>query len=134
MGCHAYFSCGAARGSEIKQLPDFTQCQLLWNSIRFQLRSTKNQAHGKHLNEKVTHWLPPSASRRTILCRHILIPSLEGTPYSLPDDRKVNSALSEMFATTMNLSKSLSTKINRDFMSVLTGLHRTIIIGKNFNY
>ena len=120
LGCHAYFSCGAARGSEIRQLPDFTQCQFLWNSIRFQLRSIKNQAHGKNNNEKVAHWLPPSASRRTILCHHILFPALEGTPYSLPDVKKVNSALSEMFSKTMNLSKPLSPKINRDFMSVLT--------------
>ena len=120
LGCHAYFSCGAARGSEIRQLPDFTQYQFLWNSIRFQLRSSKNQAHGNNKNEKVAHWLPPSASRRTILCHQILYPALEGTPYSLPDRKKVNSALSEMFATTMNLSKPISTKINRDFMSVLT--------------
>ena len=120
LGCHAYFSCRAARGSEIRQLPDFTQYQFLWNSIRFQLRSSKNQAHGNNKNEKVAHWLPPSASRRTILCHQILYPALEGTPYSLPDRKKVNSALSEMFATTMNLSKPISTKINRDFMSVLT--------------
>jgi hypothetical protein len=120
LGCHAYFSCGAARGSEIRRLPDFKDCQFIWNSIRFQLRSNKNQAHGKNHNEKVVHWLPPSASRRTIICHHIIYPALEGSSYKLPEDTKINTALSEMFAKTMNLQKALSPKINRDFISVLT--------------
>ncbi len=38
----------------------------------------------------------------------------------MPEEKQVNNALSEMFAKTMNLTKSLSTKINRDFLSVLT--------------
>ena len=40
--------------------------------------------------------------------------------YKMPEEKQVNNALSEMFAKTMNLTKSLSTKINRDFLSVLT--------------
>jgi superfamily II DNA helicase RecQ len=120
IGCHAYFSCGAARGSEIRRLPDISKSQLLWNSIRFQLRSTKNQSHGKTFNEQVEHWLPPSASRRSIICHHILYPSLEAAGYRIPEDKQINSALSEMFAKTMNLPKCLSAKLNRDFISVLT--------------
>jgi superfamily II DNA helicase RecQ len=84
------------------------------------LRSAKNQAHGKLHNEKVVHWLPPSASRRSIICHHILYPAMDRTTYKPPDDKNINPALSEMFATTMNLQKPLSPKINRDFMSVLT--------------
>jgi superfamily II DNA helicase RecQ len=68
----------------------------------------------------VEHWLPPSASRRSIICHHILYPSLKAAGYQLPDDKQINSALSEMFAKTMNLTKCLTAKLNRDFMSVLT--------------
>jgi superfamily II DNA helicase RecQ len=120
IGCHAYFSCGAARGSEIKRLPDFNKCQFLWNSIRFQLRSHKNQAHGRTFNEQVDHWLPPSTSRRSIICHLILYPFLHEMGYHLPNANQTNIALSEMFTKTMNLPRVLSTKINRDFMSVLT--------------
>ena len=120
MGCHAYFSCGAARGSEISRLPKFKDCQFLWNSIRFQLHSNKNQLHGKINNELVDHWLPPSASRRSIICHLIIYPAYEKASYKLPDDKQVNRALSEMFAKTMNLQKPQSCKINRDFISVLT--------------
>jgi hypothetical protein len=120
IGCHAYFSCGAARGSEIRRLPDFKKSQFLWNSIRFQLRSHKNQAHGRAFNEQVDHWLPPSASRRSIICHLILYPFLHDAGYNLPDDKQTNRALSEMFAKIMNLPRELSPKINRDFMSVLT--------------
>ncbi len=105
LGFHAYFSCGAARGSEIRAVPEFKNCQFLWNSIRFQLRSNKNQAHGRVFNEMVDHWLPPSASRRSILCHLILFPALETAGYQLPDDKHVNKALSDMFAKTMNLPK-----------------------------
>jgi hypothetical protein len=76
--------------------------------------------HGKNHNEQVVHWLPPSASQRSIICHHILYPALEGTAYKLPDEKKINSALSEMFGKTMNLHKPLSPKINRDFISVLS--------------
>lgn len=120
LGCHAYFSCGAARGSEIKRLPDIKHSQLLWNSLRFQLRSQKNQTHGKTFNEQVDHWLPPSASRRSILCHHVLYPALKAAGFHIPDSRHVNTALSEMFAQVMNLPKPLNPKINRDFISVLT--------------
>ena len=84
------------------------------------MRSNKNQCHGKIFNEMVEHWLPPSASRRSIICHHILYPSLKAAGYQLPDDKQINSALSEMFAKTMNLTKCLTAKLNRDFMSVLT--------------
>jgi superfamily II DNA helicase RecQ len=120
LGCHAYFSCGASRGSEIKRLPDFKHSQFLWNSLRFQLRSKKNQTHGKNFNEQVDHWLPPSASRRSILCHHVLYPAIKAAGFHIPDSRQVNPALSEMFAHVMNLPKPLNPKINRDFISVLT--------------
>ena len=63
--------------------------------------------------------MPPSASRRTILCHQILYPSLISAGYQLPEDKQINKALSEMFAHTMNLQKPMSPKINRDFISVL---------------
>jgi len=88
--------------------------------MRFQLRSYKNQLHGKINNELVDHWLPPSASRRSIICHLIIYPAYEKAFYKLPDDKQVNRALSEMFAKTMNLQKPQSCKINRDFISVLT--------------
>jgi superfamily II DNA helicase RecQ len=71
-------------------------------------------------NEKVEHWLPPSASRRSILCHQILYPSLKLAGYQVPEEKHVNKALSEMFAKTMNLPKPLTPKLNRDFISVLT--------------
>ena len=120
LGCHAYFSCGAARGSEIKRLPDFKHSQFLWNSLRFQLRSNKSQTHGKTFNEQVDHWLPPSASRRSIICHQLLYPAVKAAGYHIPDSRQVNQALSEMFAQVMNLPKPLNPKVNRDFISVLT--------------
>ncbi len=120
LGCHAYFSCGAARGSEIKRLPEFKHSQFLWNSLRFQLRSNKSQTHGKNFNEQVDHWLPPSASRRSIICHQVLYPAVKLAGYHIPEIRQVNHALSEMFAQVMNLPKPLNPKVNRDFISVLT--------------
>ena len=63
LGCHAYFSSGAARGAEMKRLPDFKHSQLLFNSLTFELRSNKNMSHGQNFNEMVRHYLPPSTSR-----------------------------------------------------------------------
>jgi len=120
LGCHAYFSSGAARGAEIKRLPEFKDSTLMWNSLSFQLRSHKNMTHGQNFNEKVQHWLPPSATRRSIICNMILFPSLQQSGYNLPDDTQVNSALSEMFQETMKLNSPLDPKLNRDFIAVLT--------------
>jgi superfamily II DNA helicase RecQ len=80
----------------------------------------KNQSHGKTFNEQVEHWLPPLASRRSIICHLILYPTIESAGYKLPNDKQINTALSEMFSKTMNLPKRLSPKLNRDFISVLT--------------
>jgi hypothetical protein len=104
----------------IMRIPDFKHCQLLWNALRFQLRSSKNQRHGKNFNENVEHWLPPSATRRSIICHVILYPAINDSGYLIPDNKQVISALSEMFAKTMNLQNPVSPKINRDFISVLT--------------
>ena len=119
LGFHAYFSGGAARGAEIKRMPSFRHCQLRFNSLHFQLRSEKNITHGRNFNEMVEHWLPPSASRRSIICNLLLYPLLEKSSFSLPSNDHTNSALSEMFAKTMRLEFPLSTKVNRDFISVL---------------
>ena len=120
LGCHAYFSSGAARGAEIKRLPEFKHSQLLFNSLTFQLRSHKNMSHGQNFNEMVRHYLPPSASRRSILWNLILLPALKLAGYKEPAADDVNDALSVMFQHTMNLPKPLDTKVNRDFISVLT--------------
>jgi len=120
LGCHAYFSSGAARGAEIKRLPEFKNSQLLFNSLSFQLRSHKNMSHGQNFNEMVRHYLPPSASRRSILWNLILVPALKLAGYHEPGPDNVNDALSVMFQNTMNLPKPLDTKVNRDFISVLT--------------
>ena len=120
IGCHAYFSSGAARGAEIKRLPDFKDSTLMWNSLCFQLRSHKNMSHGQNFNEKVQHWLPPSATRWSIICNMILFPSLLKSGYQLPDNTHVNHALTEMFQFTMKLKSPLDPKLNRDFIAVLT--------------
>ena len=120
LGCHAYFSSGAARGAEMKHLPDFKHSQLLFNSLTFELRSNKNMSHGQNFNEMVRHYLPPSTSRRSILWNMVLLPALKSAGYHEPDNNHVNIALSEMFQKTMNLPKPVDTKVNRDFISVLT--------------
>ena len=120
LGCHAYFSSGAARGAEMKRLPDFKHSQLLFNSLTFELRSNKNMSHGQNFNEMVRHYLPPSTSRRSILWNMVLLPALKSAGYHEPDNNHVNIALSEMFQKTMNLPKPVDTKVNRDFISVLT--------------
>ena len=120
LGCHAYFSSGAARGSEMKRLPEFKDMQLLWNSLRFQLYSLKNQKHGQHFNEMVDHYLPPSVSRRCIVWNLLLLPALQAAGYSEPANDTLNAALSDMFQHTMNLPAPMSTKVNRDFIAVLT--------------
>ena len=120
IGCHAYFSSGAARGAEIKRLPCFKDYTLMWNSLCFQLRSHKNMTHGQKFNEKVQHWLPPSATRRSIICNMILFPALQRAGFQLPDDSQINMALSEMFQETMKLKTPLDPKLNRDFIAVLT--------------
>ena len=119
LGFHAYFSGGAARGAEINRMPSFRHCQLRFNSLHFQLRSEKNITHGRNFNQMVEHWLPPSASRRSIICNLLLYPRLEKSTFSLPSNDHINSALSKMFAKTMRLEFPLSTKVNRDFISVL---------------
>jgi len=119
LGFHAYFAGGSARGAEIKRIPSFSYSQLMWNSLRFQLRSKKNTSHGRDFNEMMEHWLPPSASRRSIICNMLLYPVLEHAGLTTPGDEQTNSALSDMFANTMRLKCPLSPKLNRDFMSVL---------------
>jgi hypothetical protein len=94
------------------------------------MRSNKNQSHGKTFNKMVEHWLPPSAPRRSIICHQILYPSLEAAGYKIPEDEHINSALSEIFAKTINLTKCLSAKLNRDFMSVLTDYIAPISLAK----
>ena len=42
LGCHAYFSSGAARGAEIKRLPEFKHSQLLFNSLTYRMRSFRD--------------------------------------------------------------------------------------------
>ena len=68
----------------------------------------------------VRHYLPPSASRRSILWNLILLPALLRAGYNVPNDDDVNYALSDMFQKTMNLPTPVDTKINRDFIAVLT--------------
>jgi len=120
LGFHAYFSSGAARGAEIKRLPEFEHSDLLFNSLSFELRSLKNMSHGQNFNEKVRHYLPPSASRRSILWNLVLRPALKSAGYHEPGPDNVNPALSDMFQKTMNLPHPVDTKVNRDFISVLT--------------
>ena len=84
------------------------------------MRSHKNMSHGQNANEMVRHYLPPSASRRSILWNLILLPALLRAGYNVPNDDDVNYALSDMFQKTMNLPTPVDTKINRDFIAVLT--------------
>ena len=100
-------------------MPSFSRCQLRFNSLHFQLRSEKNITHGRNNNQMVEHWLPPSASRRCIICNMLLYPLLEQSQFLLPSNNLINQAISEMFAKTMQLQSPLGTKMNRDFISVL---------------
>lgn len=68
----------------------------------------------------VDHFLPPSVSRRCIIWGLILLPALKAAGYHEPNEDNVNSALSDMFKSTMNLQAPVSTKINRDFIAVIT--------------
>lgn len=77
-------------------------------------------SHGQNFNELVRHYLPPSLSRRSILWNLILLPALKSAGYHEPNDDDVNSALSDMFQKTMNLPTPVNTKVNRDFIAVLT--------------
>lgn len=117
-GYFGYFGSGAARGEEMKRLPDFSKSQLIFNSIRYQMRSQKGESGGVVENEMVTHYLSPATSRRKLLLELVIYPAVKSSlSYSLPDSNNSAKAADEMFAEVMKLDKPAGTGNNRDLVA-----------------
>ena len=55
----AYMGVGAARGTEVVNMPEFDTFQFLFNCLRFQLLSRKGEKHGVFKNKMCDHYLSP---------------------------------------------------------------------------
>ena len=120
-GSHAYFGSGAARGAEVTRLLPFDESQYIFGSLRYEMFSKKNEKHGVKENKSVTHWLPPSVTRRILLQNLVLYPAIDASPiYSLPSNDKAKDAANDFFGKVMGMEKPPGTKIARDLMAMIT--------------
>ena len=57
--CFAYLGMGAGRGTEVVEIPDYSfgEMQVLFELLRYQMKSNKNEKHGSSRNEMVDHYL-----------------------------------------------------------------------------
>jgi len=121
VGSHCYFGSGAARGEDIKRLPETKHYQVVFNSLRYELHSLKNEMHGVKKNKNVAHWLSPIQSRLCVLQLVSLYPAVEQSQsYSLTDSSQFDTLASDMFAEVMGMKQSISTKWCRDLIAQIT--------------
>lgn len=123
-GAMSYLSSGATRGREGGRLPGIDSWTLIFNVLRFQTFSLKNETHGQANNTMVNRYLPPSISRYAIIAFYSLYPSVESNPrFTLPGDDKAETAADKTFQIIMHLDKPQGPKFNRDAIGVLSNLN-----------
>jgi len=121
VGSHCYFGSGAARGEDIKRLPETKHYQVVFNSLRYELHSLKNETHGVKKNKNVAHWLSPIQSRLCVLQLVSLYPAVEQSrSYNLTDSSQFDTLASDMFADVMGMKQSIGTKWCRDLIAQIT--------------
>ena len=104
IGSHCYFGSGAARGEDIKRLPDPKHYQVIFNSLRYQLYSCKNENHDVKLNQMVEHRSSPLQTRFCVLQLVSLYPAVEQSlAYKLMDASHFDWLASDMFAKVMGM-------------------------------
>lgn len=120
-GAMAYLSSGAARGAEVSRLPSKDNWILVFNMLRFETYSKKNETWGQHTNTTVERYLPPSISRYAMLAFFCLFPAVESHfSINLPQDDTAGQAADQMFQTVMQLQHSIGTKFARDAIGCMT--------------
>ena len=131
IGSHCYFGSGAARGEDIKRLPDPKHYQVIFNSLRYQLYSCKNENHDVKLNRMVEHWLSPIQTRFCVLQLVSLYPAVEQSlAYKLTDASHFDRLATDMFAKVMGMKKSISTKWCRDIIAQITNYIAPVHLNK----
>ncbi len=117
-GIYLYLSSGAGRGEEIKRVHSFQSAfQLLFNHLRFQMKSTKAVNHGVDRNDWVDHFVSPSLSRLIIvlnLCVYEAIRSGSFPELKVPAQEEAKAAARDMFRLIFGIS-STNTKEYREF-------------------
>ena len=117
----SYLSSGATRGQEGGRLPPIDNWVLIFNVLRFQTYSLKNESHGQANNSMVNRFLPPSISRYTLIAFFCLYPTVESYQgLKLPCDDKAVEAADKTFKLMMHLDNQAGPKINRDIIGVLS--------------
>ena len=123
-GAMSYLSSGATRGQEGGRLPPINNWVLVFNVLRFQTYSLKNESHGQANNLMVNRYLPPSISRYTLIAFFCLYPAVEShISLSVPDDDRAVDAADKTFKLMMHLDEAAGPKINRDIIGVLSNSH-----------
>ena len=119
-GSLLYISSGAMRGEEGGRLPSHEHWQVVFNMLRFQSYSRKNESHGMENNTMVTRYLPPSISRYVILAYRSLYPAVSShATLTLPKDSSARDCADNAFQIIMGLEQPLGTKVNRDIIGVI---------------
>ena len=104
----------------MKRLPESKHYQVIFNSLRYELHSLKNEKHGVNRNKNVAHWLSPIQSRLCVLHLMSLYPAVEQSlTYSLTDSSQFDTLASNMFADVMGMKQSI-TKWCRDLIAQIT--------------
>ena len=121
VGSHCYFGPGAARGEDMKRLPESKHYQVIFNSLRYELHSLKNEKHGVKKNKNVAPWLSPIQSRLCVLQLVSLYPAVERSlTYNLTDSSQFGTLASDMFADVMGMKQLL---IEISLLRLPTTLH-----------
>ena len=105
----------------MKRLPESKHYQVIFNSLRYELHSCKNEKHGVKKNKNVAHWLSPIQTRLCVLQLVSLYPGVERSlTYNLTDTSQFDTLASDMFADVMGMKQSISTKWCQDLIAQMT--------------
>lgn len=109
-----YLGVGAGRGTELERIPEFSECDLIFNTLHYQMCSEKGENHAQYKNKMANHYLPPSVARRIALINICLYSAAESTDgLSIPDPKNASRHANEMFQRVMQLQNPLGPKNNR---------------------
>jgi len=89
--------------------------QVIFNSLRYELHSLKNEKHGVKKNKNVAHWLSPIQTRLCVLQLVSLYPAVERS--LTYNSSQFDTLASAMFADVMGMKQSINTKWCRDLIA-----------------
>lgn len=108
---YAFTGVGAARGTEVVDMPEFKENQFIFNKIRFTQLSNKGEKHGVNTNQRTNHFLSPAMSRGAILVEQSLLPAVSASLYySVPQRSSAGEAAGRCFAHVFGVHLDLKNR------------------------